>query len=142
MTTGTSRTRRARVRRKNYRIDVARLERSRRILGTRTETETIQRALKQCAPLGQGRWWSLYVLLVPEGFAYGIFRTEPFPLVAELRARGLDVLDLGPTFGRTVLELGNARMYVAQGHYTPEGNRLLAAALEEQLRPWIAGAGR
>jgi len=45
MTTRTSRTRRARVRRKNYRIDVARLERSRRILGTRTETETIQRAL-------------------------------------------------------------------------------------------------
>jgi hypothetical protein len=45
MTTDTSRTRRARVRRKNYRIDVARLERTRRILGTRTETETIQRAL-------------------------------------------------------------------------------------------------
>ncbi|PYN42853.1 MAG: hypothetical protein DME00_28175 [Candidatus Rokuibacteriota bacterium] len=45
MTTGTSRTRRARVRRKNYRIDVAQLERSRRILGTRTETETIRRAL-------------------------------------------------------------------------------------------------
>ncbi|HYO54319.1 hypothetical protein [Archangium sp.] len=48
--------------------------------GPRTR-ETIQRALKQCAPLGQGRWWSLYVLLVPEGFAYGVFRTDPFPLV-------------------------------------------------------------
>ncbi|KFA93162.1 hypothetical protein [Archangium violaceum] len=48
--------------------------------GPRTR-ETIQRALKQCAPLGQGRWWSLYMLLVPEGFAYGVFRTEPFPLV-------------------------------------------------------------
>jgi hypothetical protein len=45
MTTGASRTRRARVRRKNYRIDMVRPERSRRILGTRTETETIQRAL-------------------------------------------------------------------------------------------------
>jgi hypothetical protein len=45
MTTRTSRTRRTRVRRKNYRIDVSRLERTRRILGTRTETETIQRAL-------------------------------------------------------------------------------------------------
>lgn len=45
MTTRTSRTRRARIRRKNYRIDVSRLERTRRILGTRTETETIQRAL-------------------------------------------------------------------------------------------------
>jgi hypothetical protein len=48
--------------------------------GPRTR-ETIQRALKQCAPLGQGRWWALYVLMVPEGFAYGIFRTDPFPLV-------------------------------------------------------------
>jgi hypothetical protein len=45
MATGTSRSRRARIRRKNYRIDVSRLERTRRILGTRTETETIHRAL-------------------------------------------------------------------------------------------------
>jgi hypothetical protein len=36
---------RARVQRKNYRIDVAKLERTQRILGTRTETETIHRAL-------------------------------------------------------------------------------------------------
>jgi hypothetical protein len=41
---------------------------------------TVQRALKQCAPLGQGRWWALYLLRVPEGFAYGVFRTDPFPL--------------------------------------------------------------
>jgi hypothetical protein len=47
--------------------------------GPRTR-ETVQRALKECAPLGQGRWWSLYLLLVPEGFSYGIVRTEPSPL--------------------------------------------------------------
>jgi hypothetical protein len=43
----TTRTRRSRprVQRKNYRIDTAKLERTRRILGTRTETETIHRAL-------------------------------------------------------------------------------------------------
>ena len=35
----------SRVRRKNYRIDVTKLERTRRVLGTRTETETIHRAL-------------------------------------------------------------------------------------------------
>jgi hypothetical protein len=35
----------ARTARKNYRIDVAKLERTRRILGTRTETDTIHRAL-------------------------------------------------------------------------------------------------
>ncbi|XXF78718.1 hypothetical protein P2318_02880 [Myxococcaceae bacterium GXIMD 01537] len=48
--------------------------------GPRTRA-TLQRALKQCALLGQGRWWALYLLRVPEGFAYGIFRTDPFPLV-------------------------------------------------------------
>ena len=41
----TGKRRSARVQRKNYRIDVAKLERARRILGTRTETETIHRAL-------------------------------------------------------------------------------------------------
>ncbi len=40
-----SRSGQARVQRKNYRIDVVKLERTRRILGTRTETETIHRAL-------------------------------------------------------------------------------------------------
>lgn len=35
----------SKVRRKNYRIDIQKLERTRRILGTRTETETIHRAL-------------------------------------------------------------------------------------------------
>jgi len=33
------------VQRKNYRIDVTKLNRARGILGTRTETETIHRAL-------------------------------------------------------------------------------------------------
>ena len=40
-----SRRRPVRVQRKNYRIDVSKLERTRRILGTRSETETIHRAL-------------------------------------------------------------------------------------------------
>jgi hypothetical protein len=41
--------RRARIQRKNYRIDVAKLHRTQRILGTRTETETIHRALELVA---------------------------------------------------------------------------------------------
>ena len=35
----------ARIQPKNHRIDVSKLERARRILGTRSETETIHRAL-------------------------------------------------------------------------------------------------
>ncbi len=45
MATARPRRRQARVQRKNYRIDTVKLERTRRILGTRTETETIHRAL-------------------------------------------------------------------------------------------------
>lgn len=36
---------RSKLQRKNYRLDVTKLNRTRRILGTRTETETIHRAL-------------------------------------------------------------------------------------------------
>ncbi len=58
---------------------------------------TVQRALKQCAPLGQGRWWALYLLRVPEGFAYGVFRTDPFPLAETPleRLRRADVRSAG-----------------------------------------------
>ncbi|NOK01666.1 hypothetical protein HNV27_08640 [Myxococcus xanthus] len=58
---------------------------------------TIQRALKQCAPLGQGRWWALYLLRVPEGFAYGVFRTDPFPLAETPleRLRRVEARDAG-----------------------------------------------
>ena len=38
-----------RVQRKNYRIDTAKLQRTQRILGTRTETETIHKALELVA---------------------------------------------------------------------------------------------
>ena len=41
----TKKRRQARVQRKNYGINVSKLERMRRVLGTRTETETIHRAL-------------------------------------------------------------------------------------------------
>lgn len=40
------------LQRKNYRIDVAKLARTQRILGTRTETETIHRALDLVAEEG------------------------------------------------------------------------------------------
>lgn len=39
----------ARIQRKNYRIDVRKLNRAKKALGTRTETETIHRALELAA---------------------------------------------------------------------------------------------
>jgi hypothetical protein len=46
------RARRGWIRRKNYRIDMAKLARTQKILGTRTETETIHRALDLVAEEG------------------------------------------------------------------------------------------
>jgi hypothetical protein len=39
----------SKVQRKNYRIDVTKLTRAREVLGTKTETETIHRALELVA---------------------------------------------------------------------------------------------
>ena len=45
MTATRRRSRQTRIQRKNYRIDMVKLQRTQRILGTRTETDTIHRAL-------------------------------------------------------------------------------------------------
>lgn len=56
-----------------------------------------------------------------------------FPLVAALRAQGLDVVDLGPPMARAVREAGIGCCYLADGHLSPEGNRRVAAWLAEEL---------
>jgi hypothetical protein len=66
----------------------------------------------------------------------------PFPLVRALRERGLDVLDLGPAIAGEAREGGVERLYTARGHLTPEGNRVLAASLEIELKPWLEAAQR
>lgn len=83
------------------------------------------------------------VLLIPMRDLLALHTArEPFPLVGALRARGIDVLDLGPSFGRAVLDRGVEPLYVRGGHHSAEGNRLLAGILEQELRPWIEGAKR
>ena len=52
MTAARRGSRQSRLQRKNYRIDVGKLARTQRILGTRTETETIHRALDLVAEEG------------------------------------------------------------------------------------------
>ncbi len=66
--------------------------------------------------------------------------TTPLPLVAALREQGIDVLDLGAAVGREALAHGADTLFTAQGHLSPEGNRLLAKDLERELRPWIEAA--
>jgi hypothetical protein len=65
-----------------------------------------------------------------------------FPLVKALREHGIDVLDLGPDFGRAARERGLERIYTAQGHHSAEGNSLFADVLERQLQPRIESEQR
>jgi len=65
---------------------------------------------------------------------------QPLPLVSALRAAAVDVIDLGPTFGRAILEHGLEGIYQPQGHHSARGNELLALHLRRALQPWIARA--
>lgn len=82
------------------------------------------------------------VLMIPDRKRLDLQAAEaPFPLVKRMRDAGLDVIDLGPTFGREVRQAGAARYYVGGvGHHSPLGNRVFARYLEQELRPWIEKA--
>lgn len=81
------------------------------------------------------------VLLIPMRDLLGMHRgPEPFPLVRALREHGLDVLDLGPAIANEALDHGDERLFTGQGHFSPEGNRVLARSLEIELRPWLEAA--
>jgi len=72
------------------------------------------------------------VLLIPMRELLDM-HAEPdgFPLVAALRARGIDVVDLGPPMARAVREAGAECCYLPDGHLAPQGN--------ERVAEWIAG---
>ena len=65
---------------------------------------------------------------------------EKFPLVTALESAGVNVVDLGPTFGREVEARSGAGLYMPGGHHSAEGNRLLSEALAEALSPFLAEA--
>jgi hypothetical protein len=65
---------------------------------------------------------------------------DSLPLARALRARGLDVIDLGPPMAREVNAHGPSCCYQADRHLTPEGNRRLAGWLLERLAPRLADA--
>jgi hypothetical protein len=61
------------------------------------------------------------------------------PLTRELRAHGLDVIDLAPVFARASAADGSAAYFQsgrAVGHLTEAGNALVARSLHEALEPW------
>ena len=83
------------------------------------------------------------VLMIPDRTQLGMHVGEkPFPLVQRLRNAGIDVIDMGPTFGYEVMKEGAARYYVdgGTGHNSAFGNLRFAQYLEKELRPWIEKA--
>jgi hypothetical protein len=82
------------------------------------------------------------VLLIPDGERLAMHVGEnPFPLVQALRDAGIDIIDMGPTFGREVMKEGSAKYYVGGvGHHSAFGNQVFARLLERELRPWIRKA--
>ena len=65
---------------------------------------------------------------------------DELPLARALRARSLDVIDLGPPMAQAVREQGRSCCYLEGGHLSPEGNRRLAGWLLERLAPRLDGA--
>jgi hypothetical protein len=82
------------------------------------------------------------VLMIPDRKRLDLQAGETtFPLVERMRAEGIDVIDMGPTFGYEIMTEGPARYYVGGvGHQSPFGNRVFARYLEKDLRPWIEKA--
>ena len=58
---------------------------------------------------------------------------DGFPLVPALRARGLDVVDLGPPIAAAVREDGPECCFLDDGHLSPQGNARVAAWLAAYL---------
>lgn len=76
------------------------------------------------------------VLVIPMRELLATYPDEgALPLTRALRARGLDVLDFGPTVTRVVREKGEAWCFQRDGHLTAACNQLLASWLIERLSP-------
>ena len=60
---------------------------------------------------------------------------DSLPLVRSLRAKDLEVVDLGPPMARQVRAHGVASCYAEDRHLSAEGNRLLAGWLLDRLAP-------
>ena len=105
-------------------------------VGPRTR-ETVQRALRQCARLAEGGWWALYLVLHPEGLAYGVFRTDPFPLAETPLDRLHGAAADGPVRVAGVLQLAeNVVELRARGGV--HRHVYLSGARAEQMLPTLA----
>ena len=55
------------------------------------------------------------------------------PLMEHLRARGIDFVDAAEAFGGLAGQVCESEWFAPDGHYSPAGNRIVAAWLNEQI---------
>lgn len=74
------------------------------------------------------------VLLIPMRDLLATYHGDkPLPLVQMLRKRGLAVVDMSNAMWQHVNAQGMAAIYQSSGHLTPQGNRLMAQAMQQEL---------
>jgi hypothetical protein len=79
------------------------------------------------------------VLMIPDRTRLDmVLGSKSTPLIARMRDAGINVIDLGPTFGAKVKRDGPAKYYVdGIGHNSPYGNQIFAMDLDKELAPYV-----
>lgn len=82
------------------------------------------------------------VLMIPDRTRLDmVLGSKSIPLIERMRKAGINVIDLGPTFGAEVKRNGAEKYYVdGVGHNSPFGNRIFANYLDKELAPYIKRA--
>jgi hypothetical protein len=79
------------------------------------------------------------VLMIPDRTRLDmVLGSRSTPLIARMRDAGINVIDMGPTFGAKVKRDGPAKYYVdGIGHNNPYGNQVFAMDLDKELAPYV-----
>ena len=83
------------------------------------------------------------ILMIPDPTKLHLtIEEDSFPLVNELRDEGIQVINMGPTFGALAEREGTEKYYAKSGsaHHNANGNRVFAEMLDEALIPLIEKA--
>lgn len=74
-----------------------------------------------------------YISIIPMRELLDQHGAESFPLAEMLRERSIPVLDFGPIFATQAREMGIEALFLADGHLSARGNRLIAQEMYRRL---------
>jgi hypothetical protein len=79
------------------------------------------------------------ILMIPDRTRLDmVLGSKSKPLITRMRDAGINVIDMGPTFGAKVKRDGPAKYYVdGVGHHSPYGNQVFAMDLDKELAPYV-----